>query len=144
MNRKRRASSLKYKDMRLGREFSFKRRISKEDVICFARLTGDFNPLHLEDKFARNSGFDGPIVHGMLVSALFSTLVGMYCPGRNALILSQEVKYIKPVKPGDRVVVCGRVTNKIDSVNVLIVGCRICRSRGEVLVEGVVKVKVMR
>jgi len=138
------AGALEYKDIRVGRVFSFKRHISKKDVADFARLTGDYNPLHLDDTFGRDAGFKGPIIHGMLAASLFSTLAGMYCPGRYSLIISQEIKYMKPVRPGSDVIVRGKVVGKIDAVKVLVVANSICGKDGKVLVNGITKIKVMR
>ena len=139
-----RAASLKYKDIPIGKKASFKHFISQEDVESFARLSGDFNPLHLDEKFAGRTAFKGTIVHGMLAASLFSKAIGMYCPGRYALILTQEIKYIRPVRPDSEVKVFCKVINKIDSVNVLIIETCIYGMDGSVLIEGVNKIKVMR
>lgn len=144
MKAKTKAASLKYQDIRRGKKFGFSRRLSKQDVKDFARLTGDLNPLHLDEAFAASTRFRGTIVHGMLASALFSTLAGMYCPGKHALILSQEIDYMRPIKPGAELKVCGEVTNKIDSVKVLLIKNFIYDKNGKALVEGITKVKVMR
>lgn len=98
----------------------------------------------MDKKFARDAGFNNTVLHGMLVSSLFSTLVGMHCPGKHALILSQEIKYRKPVIPGSELVVRGKVIGKVDSIKVLVIEGLICGRDGTVLIEGIMKVKVMR
>ncbi len=139
-----RAASLKYKDIPVGKKASFKHFISRNDVENFARLSGDFNPLHLDEKFAGRTAFKGTIVHGMLAASLFSKAIGMYCPGRYALILTQEIKYIKPVKPDSEVRVSCRVVNKTDSVKVLLIESFIEGTDGTILVEGINKIRMMR
>lgn len=122
----------------------FNRTISRRDVSAFARLTGDFNPLHLDDRFSRKTQFKGTIVHGMLASSLFSALIGMYCPGMHSLILSQEIYYMKPIRPGESVRIEGRVAGRADSIKVITVKASILRGRGEDLIDAVIKVKMMR
>lgn len=138
------ANALKYKDIHVGKSFCFKKNISQEDVNKFACLTGDFNPLHLNESFAKSTKFRGTIVHGMLAASLFSRLIGMHCPGRYALILTQEIKYIKPIRKNSTLKIFGKIINKIDSVKVLIIEHYICGRNNQVLVEGITKVKMMR
>lgn len=141
---KNKAQRLTFDDIKIGREVSFKRFISERDVKEFARLTGDFNPLHLDEKFAKATQFKKPIIHGMFAASLFSTLIGMYCPGRHALILSQEIHYMKPICANSTVKVVGEVTAKIDAVKVVIIKITILDKNGKTVVEGTSKVKVMR
>lgn len=138
------SQKLKYKDIKVGKKVSFKRRISQKDAETFACLSGDFNPLHLDKKFADKTIFKGTVVHGMLAASLFSCSIGMHCPGENALILSQEIKYIRPIRPGSDVRVLCEVARKIDSVKVLVIKGYIYAKDGSLLIEGVNKVKVTR
>ena len=73
---------------------------SPADVEAFARLSGDDNPIHLDDVAARAAGFDGPIVHGALVLGLVSRLLGTRVPGPGTIYLGQEVRFSRPVYPG--------------------------------------------
>jgi len=77
-------------------------RFSREDVATFARLSGDDNPIHLDDEAARAAGFDGVIVHGALVTSLLSRLLGTTLPGPGTIYLGQETRFLRPVRPGDR------------------------------------------
>lgn len=140
----RRQGSFKYLDIKLGKSAGFKRYISRKDVHSFARLTGDFNPLHLDGSFAKNSMFKGAIIHGMLAASLISRLIGMHLPGRYAIIINQELKYVNPIKPDSTLRVRGRVINKIDSVKVLVIKTSIYRGDGKVALEGITSVKMMR
>lgn len=125
----------------MGDVHSFERVISREDVTRFAELTGDFNPLHTDKAFGEKSRFKGNIIHGMLAGSLFSTLVGMHCPGENCLYLTQTLQFKKPVFPGDKVLVRGKVTYKNDSVKMVTMNCEILVGE-EVAVTGEAKVGV--
>jgi acyl dehydratase len=72
-----------------------------EDVAAFARLSGDDNPIHLTPAAGRAAGFEGVVVHGMLVTSLISRLLGTRLPGPGTILLGQEMKYLRPVYPGD-------------------------------------------
>lgn len=144
MNRSPRAKNLTYKNIKIGSKCRFKRFISMQDLEDFARLTGDFNPLHMDEKFACQTRFKGTIVHGMLAASLFSTLVGMHCPGRHALILSQEISYMKPIRPGSWLTVTGEVTHKSDAVQVISISASISVDGLGKCIEGITKVKVMK
>jgi acyl dehydratase len=76
---------------------------TQEDVEAFARLSGDDNPIHLDAGAARAAGFDGTIVHGTLVTGLFSRLLGTRLPGPGSVYLGQEIRFARPVYPGTAV-----------------------------------------
>lgn len=113
------AATLDYADIDEGNVYTFEKFISQEDVNSFAALTGDYNPLHVNKEFGEKSRFNNTIVHGMLAGSLFSTLVGIYCPGEKCLYVSQTLKFKKPVFPGDNVTVKGTVVSKNDSVKIV-------------------------
>src|ERR1700677_4657762 len=72
-----------------------------EDVIHFAELSGDHNPIHLSEHFARKTRFGGRIVHGLYTASLISALIGMRLPGPGAVYISQTLNFRGPVKIGD-------------------------------------------
>lgn len=135
---------LEYKDIKIGSRYSLSRSISQMDVENFAALSGDFNPLHLDEKYAGSTMFGGTIVHGMLAASLFSTLIGMLCPGRNAVILRQEIRYLSPVRPGSIVRATGKVIRKVDALKIIVMEHAVKSKSGKVLIEGVSNIKVMR
>ena len=141
---KTKSKKVAFKNIRIGAKVSFGRVISKKDVEDFARLSGDFNPLHLDENYSKSTQFKRPIVHGMLAASLFSALIGMHLPGRYSVILSQEIRYMKPIYPGTVVRVVGEVTGKVDAIKVVIIKTTISDKKGSVLVEGISKIKVMR
>jgi len=93
----------------VGTSASFERCIEAADVDTFARLSGDNNPLHMEVAFARALGHRDRVVHGALLTALASQLVGVHLPGRRSFLLSLKMDYVAPTYPGDTVVVSGNV-----------------------------------
>jgi len=76
---------------------------SSEDVLRFAEITGDRNPVHLSEEFAAGTRFKGRIVHGILTSGLVSAVIGMKLPGPGCLYLSQTLNFLAPVKIGDEI-----------------------------------------
>lgn len=98
-----------FADLSVGMQAEFTRRISSEDLEMFRRFSGDDNPLHCDAGYARERGFPDRVVYGMLTASYFSTLVGMYLPGENALFHGLQVDFVKPVFPGDTLSVHGKV-----------------------------------
>lgn len=84
------------------------RTVTDADIRAFAALSGDDNPLHLDDDYAARSIFKGRVAHGMLAGALVSALLGTELPGPGAVYLSQKLDFKRPIRPGDEVTV--RVT----------------------------------
>ena len=108
-----------YDDVEVGTVFSFTRTISEEHVQRFAKLSGDFNPLHVDKEFGSESKFGGNIVHGMLTASLFSTLMGMYCPGEKCLYLSQNIQFKKPMFYGETIEIRGTILKKVDALKMI-------------------------
>ncbi len=84
------------------------RTITDADIRAFAAVSGDDNPVHLDDDYAARSMFKGRVAHGMLAGALISALLGTELPGPGAVYLSQKLDFKRPIRPGDEVTV--RVT----------------------------------
>jgi 3-hydroxybutyryl-CoA dehydratase len=87
----------------VGQRATVSKTITSADIEAFAALTGDRNPLHLDDAFARRSRFGRPVAHGVLVAGVISAALGMVLPGPGAIYLSQTLKFLRPVYPGDTV-----------------------------------------
>jgi 3-hydroxybutyryl-CoA dehydratase len=83
--------------LRPGDRASFSKTISEYDVYAFAGITGDFNPLHVNEAYAVRSRFKGRIVHGALLCGLISAVIGMYLPGEGALYEAQSLRFLRPV-----------------------------------------------
>lgn len=90
-------------------DYSFQREITEEMLESFAALSGDYNPVHMDEAFCREHGLETRVVHGMLVLSLVSTLIGMYLPGKGAVWLSQSFDFISPARIGDNLAVSGKI-----------------------------------
>ena len=94
----------------IGEEATLTRVVSDDDIKTFARITGDDNPVHVNDEYAKGTMFKGRIAHGMLVAGLISAVLGTKLPGPGAIYMSQQVRFLAPVRPGDQVTARARVT----------------------------------
>ena len=87
----------------VGQSAELIRTLTERDVMAFAEVTGDFNPVHVDADAAAASSFGERIVHGMLTASLLSALLAMKLPGPGAIYLSQSLRFLRPVKIGDTV-----------------------------------------
>lgn len=102
-----------FEDLEVGQSSSYAKTITDADIVLFAGVSGDTNPVHLDDEFASKSRFGHRIAHGMLSAAFISTVLGTKLPGPGAIYLKQNLKFMAPVKVGDTVV----ATATIDSLS---------------------------
>jgi 3-hydroxybutyryl-CoA dehydratase len=98
-----------FEDLEIGMEASFAKTVSEADIIAFAEVTGDKNPVHLDRKFAEKTIFGKPIAHGMLTASYISAVFGMEMPGPGAIYISQTLNFRAPVTSGDQVIAKVRV-----------------------------------
>ncbi len=82
-----------------------------EEIEAFAELSGDRNPLHVDEVYAREHGFADRVVHGFLLGAKVSALIGMFLPGRRCLLVEESLNFSNPVYPGDEVTLSGEVVD---------------------------------
>ncbi|MEM1198716.1 MAG: MaoC family dehydratase [Pseudomonadota bacterium] len=90
-------------DLSTGMQANSSRVTSREDIDLFANVSGDTNPLHLDETYAATTMFNGCIAHGMLSASYISKVLGTQLPGPGAVYLSQSLKFKAPVRPGDQV-----------------------------------------
>lgn len=132
------------KELHVGYSDAVTRTITADDVAAFARLSGDYNELHVDDEFAARTEFAQRVVHGFLHASLLSTLVGMKIPGRGALYLSQTIEFTSAVFIGDTVEARGTIT-KLDPVTrILTMDTVITNQKGEEVLRGIATAKVLR
>lgn len=137
------AADLSFDDISVGDTFSFERVITEEDGRNFAALSGDVNPLHTDPIYGAQSPFGHMVTHGMFVGALFSTLVGMYCPGKRNLYLSQTMQFKQPLSYGVTYTVRSTVVRKVPSLRMVILTTELVDQEGAVLVSGEAQTKVL-
>jgi 3-hydroxybutyryl-CoA dehydratase len=92
-----------FESLQLGDSAMESRKITSDVIEEFARVSGDYNPIHMDDEFASKSFFQGKIAHGMLVASLISSVLGNKLPGYGTIYSSQTLKFIAPVRPGDEI-----------------------------------------
>ena len=90
-------------DFTVGQHVTFTKTFTDDDVRRFVEITGDVNPLHVDDAFAAQTRFGRRILHGMLTASIFSTMVGMLLPGTGAVYRTQTLAFLRPVYVGDTV-----------------------------------------
>ncbi|MBI1171713.1 (R)-hydratase [bacterium] len=88
-------------DIEVGMVRSRQKRVSDRDIALFAEVSTDHNPVHLDDDYARETIFEGRIAHGMLTASLISAVIGEQLPGHGTVYLSQSLRFMAPVRPGD-------------------------------------------
>jgi acyl dehydratase len=137
-------SSKPFAEVKRGDTVRWRHEVTAEEVDAFARLSGDVNPLHLDDAFGRRYGFQGRVVHGALVSAFISRVLGTELPGPGCLWLSQSMRFTRPVYIADPIEVVVRVVHKAESLRTLLLEATIKNLRRETVLEGEAKVRVPR
>jgi len=90
-------------ELKIGDSAEISRTVTEEDIQGFAKVTGDFNPLHLNQDYAEKTIFKGRVAHGILSLGLISNVFGNILPGPGSIYLSQEVKFLSPVRIGDTI-----------------------------------------
>ena len=90
-------------DFETGQHVTFSKTFTEEDVRHFIEITGDVNPLHVDEAFASKTQFGRRVLHGMLTASILSTMVGMLLPGTGAIYRAQTIRFLKPVHIGDTV-----------------------------------------
>jgi 3-oxoacyl-[acyl-carrier protein] reductase len=123
---------------------SVSRTITVDDVAIFAKLSGDYNALHMDQEFAARTEFEQRVVHGFLHASLLSTLVGMKIPGQGALYLSQSFDFTNPVFIGDTVQATGTIEKVDRDTRVLTIATQISNQHGGIVLSGQARVKILR
>lgn len=90
-------------DLEIGMTRSLSKTITDREIELFAEVSSDHNPVHLDDAYARDTIFQGRIAHGMLTAGLISAVIGEQLPGHGSVYLGQTLRFMAPVRPGDRV-----------------------------------------
>lgn len=132
----------KFDEIILGTKIKFTVPINELIINEFARISGDNNPLHVDEQYASKTQFGKRICHGMLLASFFSRLVGMYMPGKNALYFSQTLNFKNPCFVGDIVTIEGEVIDKSQSTKIITLKTTIHNQIDTCLVDGIAKVIV--
>ncbi|KRN98124.1 MaoC family dehydratase [Companilactobacillus kimchiensis] len=125
-------------ELKVGMSGSISKRITEEDVDMFAKVTGDYNPMHMDEEFAGKTQFHKRIAHGMLSAGMISACLGNKMPGPGAIYLNQTLKFDKPVYFGDVLVASVEVV-KVDQkahFQIVTLATTVTNQDGVVVTEG--------
>jgi 3-hydroxybutyryl-CoA dehydratase len=123
-------------NLKVGDSAEISKTIADEDVRAFAELTGDRNPVHLDEEYAASTRFGRRVAHGMLGASLISTVLANELPGRGTVYLSQTLRFTAPVFPGDTVTARVTVKGVREDKPVVTLETVCTNGRGERVVEG--------
>ena|SRR6266568_4510560 len=123
-------------NFRVGEEATLTRTITQLDVEAYAALTGDTNPVHLDEQYALGTPFKRCIAHGMLVSGFISRVLGTQLPGPGSIYISQHLKFVAPVYPGDTVTVYVQVTAWDDTRGRVTLLTQVTNQEGAIVLTG--------
>lgn len=129
-------------DLGLKKEFTVK--ITESMIADFAKISGDYNPLHMDEKYAKSTTFKNRICHGMLLATFFSRLIGMYLPGKHALYFSQSLNFQNPCFVNDVITIKGEVIDKSVATRLITIKTSIYNQERTCLLDGVAKVVVRK
>lgn len=135
--------SLHFEDLSIGMTEVYSKDVRSSDVVGFAEITGDRNPIHLSEHFAAKTPFKGRIAHGLYTAGLISAVIGTRLPGPGAIYVSQTLRFLAPVKIGDTVDAIVEVTELNEERQRANLSCR-CQVGDTVVLEGEAVVKVPR
>ena len=125
-----------YDEIAVGDSARITRTMTQRDIELFAIVSGDVNPAHLDESYARDSLFHGLIAHGLLGGALISAVLGTKLPGPGTIYLSQDLKFMKPVRPDDTIDVLVTVVSKDDEKKIVVLDCIAKNQDGKEVIKG--------
>ena len=128
-------SSYFFEDLELGMEASHEKTVSEDDIASFAEVSGDYNPVHMDEDYAAGTFFKSRIAHGMLTASFISTVLGTRLPGPGCIYLSQNLRFLAPVRIGDTVKALARVASLDMTMRRAQFACH-CEVNGKIVVEG--------
>ena len=135
-------SEYSFDEIELGMQKSFKVNISENMLNEFGRSTEDYNPLHMNEKYASSTSFKKRVCSGMFLSSFFSRLVGMYLPGKHALHISQSLNFVNPCFIGETITVEGKVIDKSAATKIIKLETTITNESGKRIIDGKAQVIV--
>ena len=135
-------SEYSFDDIEIGMQKNFQVFISENMLDVFGRDTGDYNPLHMNKKYASSTSFKKRVCSGMFLSSFFSRLVGMYLPGKHALHISQSLNFVNPCFIGEMITVEGKVVDKSPATKIIKLETTITNESGKRIIDGKAQVIV--
>ena len=134
----------KYEDIKIGQHAEYVRTVTSEDIEMFGQVSGDYNPLHFNEDWAKTTMFKGRIAHGILTATYVSTVIGMKLPGPGTIYISQNMKFRRPVRIGDTITARVEVISKNDEKEFLTLKTICINQEDKVVLDGEAVVMLMR
>ncbi len=128
-------------DFQIGQYFEMDKQINSEDIEKFAEVSGDFNPLHMDNAYAKESIFGERIAHGMLSASYISTILGTKFPGNGTIYLQQNLKFKRPVHIGESLKIRVELTELLEKHKAKLT-TTIKNKKDEIIIEGEALVKL--
>lgn len=132
----------RFEELEIGMSFEFSEVVTEEKMKLFLKLSGDNNALHCSEEYAKKSNMEGRVVYGMLTSSFYSTLVGVYLPGKNCLLQEIKISFNNPLYIGEELVVSGTIIEKDDTFKRVEIKASIKAKDGKVISKARIKVGV--
>jgi 3-hydroxybutyryl-CoA dehydratase len=127
---------MRFEELVPGLRAEFTKTVTEADVVAFAGLSGDFNPVHVDAVAAAQSRFGERIAHGMLSASFISTVIAMKLPGPGTIYLGQTLRFARPVKLGDTVTARAEVREIVAAKRRVVLATTCTNQHGEVVVDG--------
>lgn len=125
-----------FDEISIGQSATYSKTVGEDDLILFAAVSGDINPLHLDPEFAAGTMFKERIAHGMWTGAIISAALALTLPGPGAIFVSQNLNFRAPVKIGDTVTVTLTVTEKREDKKFVTLDCQVVNQTGKTVATG--------
>jgi len=135
---------VRFSDLSVGQTGSFSKTVTEADIGHFVAITGDVNPLHVNEEFASSTFFGSRIAHGMLSAALFSTLVGQVLPGVGSIYRSQSLDFLRPVRIGDTLTATFEITSLNKKENLIHLDCAMRNQKNQRVIIGKAVVSLIK
>ncbi len=123
-------------ELKVGDQAEFSKTVTETDLTLFAAVSGDMNPVHMNQQWASKTRFGGRIAHGMLSAGIISGVVGMYLPGPGTIYVTQEIKFLAPIRIGDTITARVTVEELIQNKNRARLKTQCINQDGVVVVDG--------
>jgi len=131
----------RFEDLKVGMHATVSRTITETDLRNFSGVSGDTNPMHLNEEYAATTVFGGCIVHGMLTASLISAVIGTKLPEPGCIYMSQTLKFLAPVRVGDTVYASATVKELLPKKKQVVLGTQ-CIVKDTVVIDGEALIKV--
>tara|TARA_B100000678_G_scaffold113831_1_gene95207 strand:- start:567 stop:998 length:432 start_codon:yes stop_codon:yes gene_type:complete len=135
-------SEYSFDEIEIGMQKNFQVYISEDMLDDFAKRSGDYNPLHMNEEYASSTSFKKRVCSGMFLATFFSRLIGMYLPGKHALHISQSLNFVNPCFLDEKITVEGEVIDKSIATKIITLKTTIINESKKIIIDGTACVKI--